>query len=356
MRKLAYVVGISLAMFAVGSGPAWADNGPHRPQVSSSNLAGGNFAADNCASCHRAHTAQASYLLKQAQPDLCYSCHGAGAPGSNTDVYNGQGVDTASTSGWSGLRGGGFVKAAIDSANAKRTAAVGTTPATKTVPTLATSATTTSSHSVDGTLVTAWGGGATGTVGNQVSLRCGSCHDPHGNGNYRILRPIPQEAAVATGSTGVTIPDTTTTKVYTTANYWTSDDLSLPAIQGKDMNGVPLVDRTGKPVMGTAFTANIAGWCTQCHTRYLAPTGSYQNARASSTGTGTDPMFTYQHRSDAGATDKPNCITCHVAHGSNASMGPNSQQVAFPDGVAGGTDSKLLRVDSRGTCVMCHSK
>jgi hypothetical protein len=44
----------------------------------------------------------------------------------------------------------------------------------------------------------AWGNGANGSgAGPVVSISCGSCHNPHGNGAYRILNPIP---SVATGS------------------------------------------------------------------------------------------------------------------------------------------------------------
>lgn len=66
--------------------------------------------------------------------------------------------------------------------------------------------------------------------------------------------------------------------------------------------------------------------------------------------------------------NNPNCITCHVAHGSNASMAGDvgstslptgasgsttSSQVTFPDGSTG--DSFLLRVDNRATCRSCHN-
>ena len=73
----------------------------------------------------------------------------------------------------------------------------------------------------------AWGNGAisgTASYGTVMPLRCGSCHDPHGNGNYRILRPIPDESGAGTG---VTIADAST-KTYTTENYWLVEDESAP--------------------------------------------------------------------------------------------------------------------------------
>ncbi len=47
----------------------------------------------------------------------------------------------------------------------------------------------------------AWGNGpnsATAYAGPEVELECGTCHNPHGNGQYRILNPIP--APVSTGT------------------------------------------------------------------------------------------------------------------------------------------------------------
>ena len=77
MKKLLLLgVGSALAFTMGGVGPAQADNGPH---VSFAATTAGKIvvsdAAGRCASCHRAHTAQAEFLLKQAQPALCYTCH-----------------------------------------------------------------------------------------------------------------------------------------------------------------------------------------------------------------------------------------------------------------------------------------
>src|ERR1019366_821969 len=85
------------------------------------------------------------------------------------------------------------------------------------VPVLASGAPVTSAHSVDSSSQIAWGNGpisAEANYGKTISLSCGSCHDPHGNGNYRILRPIPLESGA---ETAVTIADAST-KVYTTTN------------------------------------------------------------------------------------------------------------------------------------------
>ncbi|MFQ5594817.1 MAG: hypothetical protein ACE5HA_11790, partial [Anaerolineae bacterium] len=89
-----------------------------------------------------------------------------------------------------------------------------------------------------------------------------------------------------------------------------------------------------------------------------------------------DPIFAYRHITEGspqcnlchgvhGGTQPSGgplfdhtmrCLTCHVAHGSSATMGTYSGAVEWPDGTAGGgsSDSRLLRVDNRGTCQLCH--
>ncbi|HEY7893128.1 MAG TPA: cytochrome c3 family protein [Solirubrobacteraceae bacterium] len=297
---------------------AAADNGPH--------IMGMGATTDRCAMCHRAHTAQAPYLLKQPEEALCYTCHGTSGTGSNLDVADGVGYSGAGRTGAKmALRGGGFKYALIDSAHPSGNGYVGE------IPTLASGAAVTSAHSVDSSSQMAWGNGpingSEASYGKQVALRCGSCHDPHGNGNYRILRPIPQESGA---TTGVSIGDTTA-KVYTTENYWEVEDESAPE-----------------------FVEKISSWCATCHTRYLAG----HNSATTSSG---DKVFTYRHRTNETSQSTPTCIQCHVAHGSNASMGTYSAAIANPDGSSAvstpaGPDSRLLRIDNMGVCQMCHNK
>lgn len=342
VKRLALLAIGSLAWLGLAAVPASADNGPHVPSS-------GNLAVDRCAGCHRAHTAPAPYLLRDTQPGLCYTCHGAAAGGASTDVFDGVGYTGfergGTAAGGQALRGGGFGYALIGSGNASRSPS-GVTPATKTVPVLATGQAATSTHTVDGATGTAWGNGAisgTANAGTAVGLRCGSCHDPHGNGNYRILRPIPVDSGA---TAGVTIPDSTA-KVYTTSNYWATDDPYSPPVG----TPIPVTGRDGTVTEYTpsVFIASISAWCTTCHTRYLAPSGSYDTDSG-------DAIYTYRHRSDQNYREGgANCITCHVAHGSNATMGGvNSSKVTNPDGSGPAGSSKLLRVDNRGTCNMCH--
>lgn len=321
MRRLMLLTaGVALTLFTAVA-PAAADNGPHNE--------GAGPVADSCASCHRVHTADAPHLLKETQTSLCYTCHGASGTGANNDVVSGVGYSEPSRGGTAGaLRGGGFQYALIKSSEPSGYRESGT------IPVKASGGAVTSTHSVDESAQTAWGFGAIdGGVdyGKTVKLSCGNCHDPHGNGQYRILRETPRElwshGEEKEGKAAhVEIPDPAT-KVYTTTNYWKADDANEPG-----------------------FIENIATWCSTCHTRYLA---SYQGSTYSG-----DPVFSYRHTSGktGSSGNQRNCIQCHVAHGSNAGMGAKSNSVPFPDGSSGAGDSRLLRADNRGVCQLCHAK
>ncbi len=327
-RSALFAVGCALSLYLFGVVPASADNGPH--------MKGAGLTPDTCAACHRAHTAKAPYLLKEAQSSLCFTCHGAGGTGSSEDVQEGVGWSEAGRGGTEGaLRGGGFEYALINTAEpvVERTETGKLIDAT--IKPLEAGQATTSTHSIDQSEQVAWGNGALESgVGAKVKLTCGSCHDPHGNGNFRILKGKPDESGA---TTEVNIPDAET-KVYTTSNYWHSWDTN-------DKN----------------FKYKIAEWCTTCHTRYLAGSGSYKEASG-------DAIYTYRHRSNYTQAEyekyeaespvkaRPNCIQCHVSHGSNATMGSYAQTVKWPDGSAGGTDSRLLRLNNRGVCQTCHNK
>jgi hypothetical protein len=245
----------------------------------------------------------------------------------------------------------------------------------QTVPVGASEATT-SKHQIDGvTAGTMWGNGAisaTANVGKAgVVLECGSCHDPHGNGNYRILKPVPVDAGTLTatvikaavpailddpltttvneakaevpavmsaGAAGIAIPDAAV-KTYTTTNYWSVADASVPLVKGG-----PLTAAAGSD----GYITNVGAWCATCHTRYLAQAPAYE------TNSG-DAVFTYRHTSNRVGLSRPNCIQCHVSHGSNAEMTGSSVGLNPGDTPAPVGASRLLRIDQRGTCVMCHN-
>ncbi len=316
MKKAALigvVAGAALALLVLmagGAPHASADAGPHV-------ATGSDATPDKCAGCHRIHTGQNEFLLKDAGTieGFCYSCHGAGGPGSDLAAQSGvlygspSGPPYGGKSAVGALRGGGFDTALIKTDDA--------TP--DMIGALTTPATTQSWHTVDGTAGTLWGNGAIGSgVGPSYALECTSCHDPHGNGQYRILRSIP----TGSGATAVTVTDQPNPKTYGTTNYL----------------------YMGGPVS----LAQISSWCATCHTRYRATNSPPVNSG--------DAIYTYRHRSD-GSSNRA-CITCHASHGTNAAMtGLYSSTVEWPGGGSGTTDnnnSRLLKMNNRGICIKCH--
>jgi len=317
MRKavlLGVVAGVALALLAVldsGGGTASADGGPHVIESGAT--------PDKCAGCHRIHTGQNEFLLKQASTvaDFCYSCHGTAGAGSNLSVQNGTYYgthDRTAPDSTVGLRAGGFEQARINTSD----------PGFETIGVLGTAQTVTSWHSSDGTIDgTVWGNGALNSgAGPSYALDCTSCHDPHGNGNYRILRSVPQGSSAVGSPTPVpvAIADQADPKVYTTSNYFSTGPV----------NGI-----------------QMSSWCATCHTRYLA--GSIADSG--------DAIFKYRHRSNGslGTT----CIKCHAPHGTNAgASGTYSSTVGYPGGGSGTTstaESRLLKMDNRGICIKCHT-
>lgn len=362
---LATFVGVAAALF-LAAPSAYADAGPHQSKAVNADTTGAvvsSLGDTRCASCHRAHTAKSSYLLAASdQEELCFTCHGDGGTGAATNVQNGY-----SNRDGGALRGGGFDYALIDAGNATKDLVYNASrnsysSTNQKIGVLSAKEATTSSHL--GGPNTVWGNGpisATENAGtvttSSTKLECGSCHDPHGNGNYRILKPVPNNAP--TGTAPVTIPDTSV-HVYTTTNYWQAAD--KPAYDGDPAfrtsqylggtsatNPTPMTKTLSNGATVDKYLGNVAAWCTTCHTRYLAPSGSWGNSSG-------DAEFTYRHTGDnitAEVGSNRNCIQCHVAHGSNATMAGSA--VEFPGGTDLSTNSRLLRVSERGMCLMCHN-
>jgi predicted CXXCH cytochrome family protein len=371
--------------------PALADGGPHVASTNSGAGSGG-LTADSCAGCHRAHTAQGvPLLIQQAGPALCLVCHSQNGAGATTDVETGLQYKPAGASGTDrgvalgALRGGGFIQARIASSSAVRIGyANGSDIRFLAKVPVGAPTNVTSAHLplVNGKVSigtgTAWGNGPDSTTpyaGPVVQMDCVSCHNPHGNGQYRILKgatvaDLPSPAAAgtdvfvkATAATPVTdnpaIVPAGDARNYTViqtnggTNTLLASDvsaLSLSATAGDYWRRkVPWNASSGSandaPNGDSAnFGAQISAWCLTCHSRYL--------------GTGydvptTDNLYKYRHTSNATSR---NCITCHVAHGSDALMtGPYSSVLKNPGGSAAPVgDSRLLKVDNRGTCQLCH--
>jgi len=202
VRRLALLIAVGTLWLFLAALPALADGGPH---VAADSSGVSTLTADGCAGCHRAHTAQAPLLLTNEEPDLCFTCHGATSLGATTDVMSGvqYAVGTENPRGdaiLGALRGGGFVEARLDAGSMERLTYVRVTGALSTRVKIGVGSpeAVTSSHMalaqnglapVLGGKV--WGNGAAGTgAGPAAEVSCTNCHNPHGNGQYRILRPL----------------------------------------------------------------------------------------------------------------------------------------------------------------------
>ncbi len=341
MRSRLYLSVGLLALLCLSAGLAWADNGPH-----------GNYTAttDACAGCHRAHTAAAAQLLLSNVPALCYTCHGSGATGADTNVTDGLYTPT----NWS-LRGGGFTNIYMD--------ADLTGPQTLPV---------TSKHEDNGGSNTVWGYGAVSATADPgvtgVSLTCTNCHNPHGGAGaggtatYRILKGnnvgntvLFDDGGGTTQSAWVDVPDEASKVYYTTVNGTYAHD-------------------HGSQVGSVYINAVLTLWCAQCHTRHKPLNLEAAPSESGHTDSG-DAIFAFRHATniedDLGCASchssshgnfmppYPACVTCHLPHGTGARMGDMSDNVPWPDGTTtptGDARSSLLRLDNRGVCQDCHNK
>jgi predicted CXXCH cytochrome family protein len=367
------VAALILTMMAFDAPEARADNGPH--------VQGWGSTPDGCAACHRVHRGIDEYLLLDEVETLCLQCHDTGALGSNLDVEGG------SDEGMGGaLRAGGFGSARINTADPSLPIPRFPTGSSSSADNdtgvsicyqngvdddsdgviddgcrpligvlAAPGGTTQSSHSVDGSPQTVWGNGpvnATPVAGLvNYDLTCGSCHDPHGNGNYRILRSIPSGSGAPTP--GYAIPDTSYPKNQAAGDY-TTDNYFDMTFTGSELTDNILTD--------------TSAWCSQCHTRYLASRRDPTPANKAREDSG-DAIFRYRHSSSGfgysstpGGAATPNnraCITCHAAHGSNSTAGTYSGAVPNPDGVVvtpSAPNNRLLKMNNRGMCQKCHNQ
>jgi predicted CXXCH cytochrome family protein len=385
---LALLIFGSVVLLLLGALPVLADGGPHTATVNNGKDPLVGIAADSCAGCHRAHTAQGAFLIVEEEPALCLACHGTASTGATTDVMNGiqyrlGSSDIRGTQILGALRGGGFAQARLDTGNVGRLSYSSSHGVSQdaVVPVLSAGQNVTSRHLNPGTLPaasTVWGNGAisaSANPGTSLTLECTSCHNPHGNGMYRILEPYPGDG------TGPFVESATAANVTDAPPVPDGDVRNYTVIQKKGTEGTPATyllyasdvvaltnysatmgDYWHKrlPWYGTAsgtydkdapngqpstFDTQINAWCSSCHTRYLAITGTPYKTDSG------DAIFTYRH---SNTSDKP-CTTCHVAHGSNAQMtGPYSSTETYPGGTTPAADSRLLKIDNRGTCQACH--
>ncbi len=194
-------------------------------------------------------------------------------------------------------------------------------------------------------------------------LGCTSCHDPHGNRNYRMLYGVGQ---VQDG-------------LYTFVN---------PAPEAQ---GLSIYHGSESPSRHTAYRAGMSEWCANCHGEFAHPGLTHRHP--SGVPLGTDIAATYNAyagsdnplggtaataylpqvpfedpsaatRSAAGpaASSRVMCLSCHRAHGSSAPdamrWDPNVTFLA-EDGLVSGSyalPSPYAHPAQRSLCNKCHRK
>jgi predicted CXXCH cytochrome family protein len=320
------------------------------PALAFSPHGGFSSETDKCSMCHRMHSNQADKLLPLASTnDFCYSCHAKGQ-GADSAVREGVYYDGQNNGhGWGvtngNLLGGGF----------EYTSQVNRT---------------TGNHHL-GATDSAYGGNPGSPA---YTLSCIDCHTPHQGPNYRLLRQSPGGTA-----TQISVPWN---------GPWTDDSQTVRGGDYKAFTEHDFTATDGVTEYTRNYAANIAAWCTACHTRYYATNtngtaniykaGDVYNAgdtygtiarhrhTVNTTITGNTSITGYDYNLKSNlpledvtgngrtADDRLTCLSCHKAHGSSATM-YGSAILEDRGPLPSGTDSMMLRTDARAMCGDCHN-
>jgi predicted CXXCH cytochrome family protein len=314
----------------------------------------------DCGGCHTMHNSEDGVLVDPDSPggnpwllrddtpsDVCLSCHATGLGA----VF---GTDPLAPPTERG--GGNFVFLLEDNINDGHGGA--------TSPILGEAA----GHSInapsrgvgpDGTLTTSPGGSFPAS-----QLGCTSCHDPHGNANFRLLYGA--GAAVQAGV--ATFPN------------------AAPTALGLSLFGAGEANNRH-----TAYQGGMSGWCGNCHgdfhnnnTDLIHPSGQtvgatlanvygLYNGTVNQTGGAPatsylaavpfeDPANTTTSTAGPTASSQVACISCHRAHATSA---PNAGRWDFnvtfleEDGVESGSfpiPDPYANPNQRSLCNKCHRK
>ncbi|MBT3315908.1 MAG: cytochrome c3 family protein [Anaerolineae bacterium] len=320
MKKILWLTALVI-LFALGTASfASANGGPH---------GGYTATTDACAGCHRAHTASGPRLLVEANTTaLCMTCHNSAGTGADTNVSDGlytasrstTTVGAANTTDGGYLLGGGFVNQGGSAV--------------------------TSTHSVDGTALAAWGnnGVARGTSQNLASgLTCASCHDPHGSNQYRIINNTVNSNVVAAA-----LVDEGAAKDYDD-EHWGAGQSTICAACHSSYHQL---------ASGQGSTLQTGSYTHRIDMQWDADFAGAANPE--STGMGGETLPLALTDSPAAGDGVVVCQTCHLPHGSSAAMTGNADGGPDGSGTVPGdttaTDSALLRLDNRGVCEVCHQK
>lgn len=300
--------------------------------------------SDTCPVCHNHKPIGDTFQSHEAiEYNFCTTCHGVSASGADTDIVSGIYDNPQELNGTfqATLNSGGFEKLGGISGN-----------------------TTTSTHSVDGSIVSIFGN----STSNSIALTCTSCHDPDGSSNYRILK------------------DTVNGK--NVANFVKSNETGFEDSLSQDPNVYKNYSPNyTTPNYKTPSNANegIAGWCAACHDNYMKNTFDIDPRNGKKHYFYIDPQGKkrFRHAVNVAISANPTgntntdlplaktsasiannnganmvmCLTCHRVHGTNTSMTDRAQVEPTRSSASSGPGgSALLRMDNRGVCQNCHKK
>ncbi len=349
---------------------------------------------------------------------FCYACHDATSQGADTNVQQGiwEGDSTYGTPGGL-LNGGGFdslAETATTSTHMYKGSSWGAYGGGYAGNTKAQNYGIAADGSTAGQGANAF---MTGT-GNSIKMDCASCHDPHGSANYRILKAVVNGNPVGgygpgNGPGGAQDPNPNGF-VSSVETGWPVNGFRLHTQypEYKPNYTTPMYARgydMGTLTTATAGPTNVdkgmSGWCAGCHSTYLGQLSGVPASFATTYNAGDGgglavrhkhpinvPLTNYEGPDAAnmvkdsssglplahGKNEQGNpvtneddwieCLTCHRAHGTAASMSgwasnAGAASVVGTDGLAsnkfvaaGAVPSALLRYDNRGVCERCHNK
>lgn len=312
----------------------------------------------HCSGCHTMHNSEDGELVDAANPngnayllkfasasDVCLSCHATRSGA----VWGADPLAPPSEKG-----GGNFAFLLEDNIND------GHAGATNPIPGEA------AGHSIN---APSMGAGPDGTLSHApggsfpaASLECSSCHDPHGNANFRLLYGI---GGIQAGSFTFTA--------------------AAPDAEGISLSG------TESQSNHTAYKSGMSAWCGNCHgdfhnnnTKLIHPSGkilggtiatAYNLYNGTSDLTGgaqataylaevpfEDPANTTTSTAGPSATSQVSCVTCHRAHATSAPDATRwDMNVTFlhEDGVESGSfaiPDPYNDLNQRSLCNKCHGK
>ena len=256
----------------------------------------------NCSDCHNMHSLANKRLLKdQTESVLCLACHGVDGV-TKFNVW----IVYTSLRNYTGLRGTGGTFGRYSELRG---------------------GTAHSMHAINDEATPAPGGITT-------QHRCGSCHNPHGSKNYRVLR--------------------------TTVN---------------NVTGIHVYARVDSEGRFLGYSTGLVKFCSACHTDYMTDSDENSNWIRHPVGVSLSGYTAIRNYYNNNTSYKPkvelengetiSCVTCHFAHGS-----PADANLKFPGGrsvnmcktchnrdafSAGTPGSHAGYAGDEGTCSDCHS-